>query len=268
MRARVFAIPHDHGAWALWLGPFLAGWGVAGRSSWPLLWTFLAVLSLFLARHPMIILVRSLSGRRKREDAPHAARWMGGYLAAALLFATLLVSSGYARLLLLALPALPLLAWQLVLVARKQERQMPVELLGSVILALAAPAAYLTAGGGWGITALMLWALTSAYAVVSVVYVHLRLDQRRLDETPPVSQRLLMGRPAMRTAAAALVLSALGVAAGWLPRFTPIPFIALQLQVIWGTLRPAVDADPRRLGWSQVLTTVLFVALLVAAYRM
>ncbi|MFO7768743.1 MAG: YwiC-like family protein, partial [bacterium] len=101
MRARRFAIPHEHGAWALWLGPFLVGWGVAGGLSWPLLWTFLAVLFVFLARHPMMILVRALSGRRKREDAGPAAFWMSVYLVAALLFALLLVLSGHPLLLLL-----------------------------------------------------------------------------------------------------------------------------------------------------------------------
>ena len=267
MPARHFAIPHEHGAWALWLGPFLAGWGTAWGISWSLLWAFLAVLFLFLARHPMMILVRALSGRRRREDARPAATWMGGYLAASVLFATLLVLSGRVLLLLLALPALPRLAWQLVLVSRKAERQMPVELLGSLILALAAPAAYITAGGGWDRTALMLWLLTGAYSVVSIVYVYLRLDQRRLDQVPSPPRRLLLGRTPMRVAAAALVLSAVGTYAGWLPRYAPVPFIAVQLQVVWGTLRPAVGWRPQRLGWSQVASTLLFVVLLVAAYR-
>ena len=59
MKASFYAIPSEHGTWVLWLGPFLAGWGVAAESGLPLLWTFLATLFVFLACHPLIIVFRT-----------------------------------------------------------------------------------------------------------------------------------------------------------------------------------------------------------------
>jgi hypothetical protein len=263
MKAALFAIPREHGSWALWLGPFLAGWGVAEQSTLPLLWVFLAVLSVFLARHPLTILVRSMAGRRKREDARPAFIWSLIYLAAASLFALKLALSGFAPLLLLALPATALLIWQLALVARRQERQMPVEIIGSGVLALAAPASYIAATGTWSMMALWLWILTWLYSIVSIVYVYLRLEQRQLDETPDSDERLEMGRPAMRVAAAALLLVTLLTLTRQLPRFAPVPFVVTQIHVIWGVVSPAVGARPQRVGFAQVGAFILFVALLI-----
>lgn len=267
MRTRIFALPNEHGAWALWLGPFLAGWGAAGRTGPPLVWTFLAILFVFMARHPMTLLVRALSGRRRREDARPAALWTSIYLTTAAAWAGVLIAQGFARLLLLALPAIPLLFRQMMLVARKEERRMGIELAGAGVLALAAPAAHIAATGQWSLTALMLWLLLWLYAAVSVVYVHMRLAQRRLAEVPDPSERIAIGSTAMRAAAAALVVAALGALTRQVPPLTPLPFILLQLQVISGTLRPAIGYKVKRVGFSQVGATVAFVALIVFSYR-
>ena len=267
MRVHPFAIPSEHGAWALWLGPFLAGWGVAWQSSRALLWTFAAILFAFMARHPLMIAVRAFSGRRKREDLRPALAWTFLYGVLAFAGAALLITLGEARLLLLAIPALPLLIWQMALVARKEERQLRIELVGTGVLALAAPAAHIAASGAWTRTALMLWLLLWIYAAVSIVYVYLRLEQRRLSEAPEIPDRLAMGSTAMRAAAAALVLAAIGVAARLLPRLAPLPFILLQLQVIVGTYRPAIGYRPQRVGFAQVGAMAFFVALIVLVYR-
>jgi len=59
----------------------------------------------------------------------------------------------------------------------------------------------------------------------------------------------------------------LGVAARLLPRFAPLPFILLQLQVIVGTYRPAIGYRPQRVGFAQVGAMAFFVALIVLVYR-
>lgn len=267
MKAAYYAIPNEHGIWVLWLGPFLAGWGVAARSSLPLLWTFMAVLFVFLARHPLIILVKSLSGRRSREEVRPSVLWTVIYLTIAAFFALLLALSGEGLILLLALPAVLLLTWHLRLVARRGERQMPVEIVGSGILALAAPAAHIAATGAWSITALWLLLLTWLYSMISVVFVYLRLRQRQLDDEPDLPERLVMGRPAMRMAAAALLLVCVGTILRQLPRFAPLPFLVAQIHIIWGTITPAIGVRPHRVGVTQSIATGIFTALLIFAFR-
>jgi hypothetical protein len=267
MKKRYYAIPNEHGIWVLWLGPFLAGWGVAAQSSLALLWTFLAILFAFMAHHPLIILVRSLSGLRSRDDVRPSTIWTAQYLTVSAVFALLLALAGQALILLLVLPALVLLVWHLKLVARREERQMPVELVGSGILALAAPAAHIAATGTWTITALWLLLLTWLYSMVSIVYVYLRLRQRQLDDEPDLPDRLVMGRPAMRMAAAALLLVCIGTIMRQLPRFAPLPFLVTQIHVIWGTINPAIGMKPHRVGITQVIATGIFTALLIIAFR-
>lgn len=263
----MFAIPNEHGAWALWIGPFLVGWGVAWQTATALLGVFLAVSFAIMARHPLMILVRSLSGRRKREDARPAAFWTALYLILAGLGGALLVWLGFARLLLLALPAVPLLIWQIVLVTRKAERQMRIELVGSGVLALAAPAAHIAATGQWTHLAVLLWLLMWLYSAVSIVYVYLRLQQLRLTEAPEAAERLVSGRMAMRVAAVALALVTAATLAKWLPRLAPLPFVLLQLQVISGTLKPAIGYKPHRLGFAQVGAMIAFVATTILVFR-
>ncbi len=71
-----FAIPAEHGAWAMLLGPFVVGVGVAWRLNLAVVWALLGMLLLFLARQPMIILIKALTGRRSRSDAAPAAGWL------------------------------------------------------------------------------------------------------------------------------------------------------------------------------------------------
>jgi len=262
-----FAIPNEHGIWALWISPFLIGWGVAGASTAVTLWTFLAILSGFLARHPLIILVKVRAGRRSRDDLQPALIWTLGYSLTATIFAVLIARSGAALLLLLLIPALVLLGWHLILVYRRRERQMPIELVGSGILALAAPAAHVASSGWWTTTALALWAFTWGYAIVSIVYVYLRLDQRRMTREPDRQDKIVMGRPAMQIAAAMLLLITAGTYLKALPRFAPLPFLITQFQVIAGSLRPVMQVRPARIGFAQVGAYILFTLLTIWVFR-
>ena len=266
MKTTFYAIPKEHGTWALWLGPFLVGWGVAEKSSLPLLWVFLAILCAFLAHHPLTIFVRSISGQRKREDTRPALAWASVYLVLSTIFVLILALSGFSLMLLAALPAIPMLIWRMVLVSRKEERQMHVEIIGSGVLALAAPAAHIAAAGISSTIAFWLWVLTWLYSITSIVYVYMRLEQRLLDHPPDSEEKIKMGKPAMRTAGAALLLVTVLTLTRQLPRFAPLPFVVTQIHVIWGVISPAVGVRPQRIGYSQVGAFIIFVGLLILVF--
>jgi hypothetical protein len=261
------AIPAEHGAWAMLLGPFAAGLGLAWKLNLAVLWALLGMLLMFLARQPMLILVKALSGRRSREDVQPALVWLVVYGGLALVPATLLIASDRAAMFWLVLPALPALVWQLWLVTRRAERQMTVELAGSGALALAAPAAYLAATGRFDLVALSAWLLCWLQSAAAIVYVYVRLEQRRMSAMPTRSQQWAMGQRAMLyhtfNFAVSLALSATRV----LPPLVPLAFLAMLAEVVRGIFRPAVGAKPQVLGLSQVAVTVVFVMLLVLAYR-
>jgi hypothetical protein len=249
------------------LGPFAVGLGLAWRLEWAVLWTLLGVLLLFLARQPMIILVKALSGRRSREDAVPALIWLLIYGTLGLIPLFTLIASGYAALFWLALLAVPPLAWQLWLVIRRAERQMSVELAGSGALALAAPAAYCAATGRFDIIALSAWLLCWLQSAAAIVYVYLRLEQRRLTTLPSRSQQWAMGQRAIFYHAFNFIVSVLLAALRILPLLVPLAYAAMFAEAVRGTFRPAVRVKPQILGLSQVGVTIVFVVLLVLAYR-
>jgi len=250
------------------LGPFAVGLGLAWRLDWMVLWTLLGVLLLFLARQPLLVLVKAQSGRRLREDAVPALIWLLIYGALALLPLLVLVASGRTALFWLAVPALPPLGWQLWLVTRRAERRMAVELAGSGALALAAPAAYFAATGRYDATALSAWLLCWAQAAAAIVYIYLRLEQRRMTTVPERPQQWAMGQRAVLYHAFNFVASVVLTVFSILPVLVPLAFAVMLAEALRGTFQPAVGVKPQVLGVFQVVVTVVFVILLVLAYRL
>jgi hypothetical protein len=264
---KIYALPAEHGAWALWLGPFAIGAGVDGWNGLPTLILFLAQLFAFLARQPLLILVKALSGRRARSDAAPASMWLIGYASLAAACTLALIGLGYPHVLWAIAPIAPMLIWQVWLVRERAERQMTIELVGSGMLALAAPTAHYVATGVLDVTALWLWILCWLQAAAAIVYVYLRLAQRRLTEAPSMPERWRMGRRAIVYAASNFSLS-IGLAiASHVPPLTPLAFAPSLLQAVGGTRRPCIGVKPQRIGFAQVAATAIFAALLIAAYR-
>ena len=262
------AIPTEHGAWAMLLGPFAAGLGLAWQLDLAVLWALIGMLLLFLARQPLIILVKALSGRRPRDDAQPALVWLTIYGGLALIPAALLIAADRWAIFWLILPALSALVWQLWLVTRRAERQMTVELAGSGALALAAPAAYLAATGRLDSVAVSAWLLCWFQSVAAIVYVYLRLEQRRLSAMPARSLQWVMGRRAVLYHTFNFVASSALSAARVLPPLVPLAFAAMLAEALRGVFRPAVGVKPQVLGLTQVAVTAVFVVLLVFAYRL
>lgn len=264
---KIYALPADHGAWALWLGPLAVGIGTAGWNGTPTLLLVLAQLFAFLARQPLVILVKALSGRRSRADVIPALAWTIGYAILASIFGVTLITLGYVQLLWVIAPIAPMLIWQVWLVRNRAERQMTIELAGSGMLALAAPTAYYVASGVLDATALWLWILCWLQSAAAIVYVYLRLAQRRLSEMPSMAERWRMGMRAVVYAAFNFAGSSTLAILGVIPQFTPVAFAAMLSQAIGGTRQPCVGAKPQRIGFAQVGATAVFAALLIIAYR-
>jgi hypothetical protein len=260
---RHYALPSEHGAWIWLLGPYLIGLA-AGDVRDPLaLVLLIAALAAFLTRQPTSIAVKVFSGRRPRRELGPAIVWGLFYGLIALGGVAVLVSAGYGQLLWLAAPGLPVFAWHLWLVGRRKERgQAGVEIVGAGVLALSAPAAYWVAGGEQQVLAWILWGLSWFQAAASIVYVHLRLEQRRLEAQPDRSERWRMGA---RTLAYHIfnLLACLALAvAGWVPWLAPVAFFLMLFDALDGVIHPAVGASPRDIGLRQLAASTLFVLLL------
>jgi hypothetical protein len=280
------ALPAEHGAWVFLLSPLVIGLAIGWRdragpaepAAVALL--VLGALAAFLLRQPVGLAVKALSGRRPRADLPAAAAWAAVYGGLGLAACAGLAALGHGRLLLLALPAAPVFAWHLWLVSRRAERrQALVEMLGSGVLAMAAPAGYwllaagpaqalwppLDGGGAHvpgGVLALGLWLWLACWAqsAASIVYAYLRLAQRPLRSAPPWPERLRMAAPSLAFTTFNLAASAaLSLAVAGLPLLLPLAFAVQWLEALYGgLLRPALGARPAAIGVRQLVVSVVF----------
>jgi hypothetical protein len=142
-----------------------------------------------------------------------------------------------------------------------------VEIVGSGVLALAAPAAMWTGEGapvplGW-----WLFALNWLQSAASIVYAYLRLEQRELPALPAWSDRLQIARRALLYSSFNLLLALFCSAAGALPRFLWLPFALQWAETLWGTLRPALGVRPTRIGVRQLIVSSLFTLLFILTWQ-
>jgi YwiC-like protein len=262
------ALPSDHGSWVFVLSPLLIGIFAGRRFTLASAFLVVAVMGVFLLRQPVTMMVKALSGRRSRRDLPPAGLWTGVYTAISGLAGIGLALQGFDYLLILVLPGILVFIWHLALVSRRAERrQAGVEIIGSGVLALAAPAAYWVGKGQPDPSGWWLFGLTWFQSAASIVYAYLRLEQRALPQVPDLRTRLLMGHRALLytsfNLAATVVLAAIGI----LPRLIFIPYSVQWIESIVGTLRPAVGVKPTLIGLRQLSVSTLFTVLFILAWR-
>ncbi len=264
---RHIALPTDHGSWVFLLMPLVIGLVAGGSFSAASLYLILAAMAAFLMRQPITIAVKALSGRRARRELAPAGFWILIYALLGLASVAGLLSEGFGWLLYLALPGGPVFAWHLYLVSRRQERrQALVEVIGSGVLALAAPAACWVGAGEPSALGWWLFALVWAQSAASILYAYLRLEQRSFSQAPPLPERLRMALPALIFTGINL-LGVLALAlAGLLPPLLPLPY-ALQFgESLWGGLvRPAAGYRPTAIGVRQLIVSSLFTLLFILA---
>lgn len=262
-----YFLPSEHGAWIWWIGPYLIGLAAGGAPSGASLLVFIAALAAYLTRHPTTLAVKALSGRRASRDLAPAIFWAVLYFLIAGAAVWGLIRSGYARLLVLTIPGVPVFLWHLWLVSRRSERGQPgVEVVAAGVLALTAPAAYWTASGSSDRTAWTLWGITWLQSAASIVLVHLRLAQRNLTRVPHTRTRWRMGSRALAYHLFNVILGTVLTILQWVPLTVPIAYGIMFLDALEGTARPAVGARPTSIGLRQLFSSSLFVILVAAGY--
>jgi len=266
---RHVALTNEHGSWVFLLSPLIIGLA-AGRSwSYNSIFLIVALLAGFLIRQPITILVKIYSGRRSPRDLSPALFWIVVYGLIGSIGIVGLIISGFGYLLILIVPGIPVFSWHLYLVSKRAERrQVGVEIVASGVLALSAPAGYWIGIGsptpmGW-----VLWLLTWFQSAASIVYAHLRLNQRELDEIPELSTRLRMSLRALVYTTFNLFVVMLFSLKDILPLWLYLPYGLQWLETIWGgLLRPAVKVKPLHIGIRQLIVSSLFTILFIVAWR-
>jgi YwiC-like protein len=266
LRKQIF-LPQDHGSWVFILSPLLVGLYAAGQFTFASLSLVVASLAAFLVRQPITLAVKAYSGRRAKSDVPAALFWVALY--GLIIFIALLglLRAGFAYLLLLAIPGVPVFAWHLSLVSRREERrQVNVEIIATGVLSLTAPAAYWVGIGRYDSVGWWLWLLVWFQTAASIVYTYLRLEQRDLVEDLGRNELWKMGSRAFAyttfNLVVVLVLGLLSV----LPRFLFLPYFVQWLETLWGIFHPAIKWKPTRIGIRQLIVSISWTILFIITW--
>lgn len=264
---RHIALPQDHGSWVFLISPLLIGIFAGGTWSAAGFWLVICAMAAFLIRQPVTVITKVWSKRRSRGDLPSAYFWTAVYATLGLVGFAGLYMLGFGFLAVLALPGLPVFIWHLWLVSRRSERrQLGVELVGSGVLALAAPAAYWAGIESLAPTGWLLWALTWAQSAASIVYAYLRLEQRSLPRILPLQERLKLARRALLYTTFNLgVVVLLGIL-GIVSLAVTLPYLLQWSETLYGTLRTASGARPTQVGIRQLIVSSLFTILFILTW--
>jgi len=266
---RHIALPTDHGSWVFLFSPLLIGLFAGQRWTTASLFLIIGAVAAFLIRQPITVAVKVYSRRRGKADLPAAWFWIGVYTLLGLAAAAGLVWMGYSYLMILAAPGLPVFAWHLWLVSRREERrQAGIEVVATGVLALAAPAAYWVGVGrldptGWWL-AMLAWLQSAA----SIVYAYLRLTQREVKQAPDYPTRLHMARRAILYTTFNLILTSGLALLKILPTWIFLPFALQWAETLYGAIaKPAVGFKPTAIGVRQLIVSTLFTILFILAWH-
>jgi hypothetical protein len=266
-RKQIF-LPQDHGSWVFIFSPLLIGLFAGARFTLASLSLTVASIAAFLIRQPITVAVKAYSGRRPKSDLTAAGLWIIVYGIILLIALTGLFRAGFGYLLILAIPGLPVFAWHLWLVSRREERrQVNMEILATGVLSLAAPAAYWVGIGQYDPAGWWLWILVWLQTAASIVYAYLRLEQRELAQIPERSALWKMGLRAFLYTTFNLVLTLLLGLLSILPRFIFIPYLVQWAETIWGIFHPAIKWKPTRIGIRQLIVSTLWTILFILFWK-
>jgi hypothetical protein len=265
---RVIALPQDHGSWVFLFSPLLIGLFAGENFSAGSAALTTAAIAAFLIRQPITVAAKAYSGRRPRSDLPAALFWITLYGLILAVASAILLVQGYGFILYLAIPGLTVFIWHLFLVSKRKERgQAGVEILATGMLALSAPAAYWTSLGSYAPFGWWLWILTWLQSAASIVHAYLRLDQRNLQEIPPVKEKFRMGKRALFYTSFNLLFSMTFSLLETLPSLIFLPYLLQWFETLWGVLNPAIGMKPTRIGIRQLIVSSLFTILFILTWR-
>ena len=268
LRKQIF-LPQDHGSWVFIFSPLLVGLFAGETFTLASVSLVVAALAAFLIRQPVTIAVKAYSGRRSKNELLAARFWIILYGLIALVALIDLIRAGFAFLLLLAISGLPVFAWHLWLVSRREERrQVYVEIIATGVLSLAAPATYWVGIGRYHPAGWWLWMLVWMQTAASIIYAYLRLEQRAQAGDRTRAKLWKMGFHAFAYTTFNLVAVFLLGLVSVLPRFLVVPYLVQWSETLWGIFHPAVKWKPTRIGIRQLLVSTLWTILFIMTWRL
>lgn len=264
-------LPKEHGSWGILLVPFLTGVAVAGEWNLPVLLALVAVAAVFLARPSLELLIPGKGGSPSSSDRASGMKGLVLFAGVALAATVPLLTVFHRWLLLwLAFGALAIFA---IYLWAHHARQRPgksgtEQLIATFGLTLTSLAGYGAALGRWDARGFWVWLLQAFFFLGGVLYVRYKVRaipaRQRLDT---LAGRILFAWPLVvyhLFLLGLLVSLAVVHRLSWAVLFAFAPVL---LRAAYGFVRLGERFAIKRLGWTEVVHSLLFACLLILALR-
>ncbi|HEX2986941.1 MAG TPA: YwiC-like family protein [Chloroflexota bacterium] len=253
-------LPREHGAWAMWLVPYLlgsalGGWGIAS------LMLLISMLFLFISSRPAEFVLTGPTKSSEAQDRRTAAYGRLTIYAGIGVVAAAVLLLRYHRWALLPLGAVAALALSIMLPlkARRLDRSWPARLLSIAALSAMGPAAYYVGSGTLDHRAFAVWLLGFLYSGASVFYV-------RLFYRPPARKRPATATDPRRSAerdlfvylAVVLALLIASATVGWAPPFAGLALAPFLAKAVWAILHRGYQPTLKQLGMGEIGHSAVF----------
>jgi len=242
--------------------------GVAFRESnhvLPILLLLTAALALFWLRTPVESLLGASAMRAQTKDERRAVAIVIAALGtvAALTLGALLWAGRNPGLWLIGAAAAAAFVGQALLKKFGRRARMLSEIVGTIGLTSAAPAAYYVITGKFGAMAWMLWLANLIFAGNQIHYVQLRIHTARVEGLRAKFARgwtFALGQFVMAGVLAAFCIR------GWMPWVALVAFVPLLFRGWFYFFQKPAPLLVRRLGWNELSQAAAFCVLFIAAF--
>ena len=267
-RHRALIVPREHGAWGLLLVPMITGAGVAFHQAshiMPLILLSTAALALFWLRTPFESLIGTSALKAQTSDEVHTVRSFVVLLGAvaAVTLGALLWAGKNAALWPLAIAVGVCFILQAILKKLGRRFRMLSEMIGTVGLTAAAPAAYYVITGEFNATAWMLWLANILFAGDQIHYVQLRIHTAKVE-----GFRNKLAKGWVFAAGQAIMTATLTIVcvARLMPPIASIAFAPLLFRGWFYFIQEPAPLIVRRLGWNELKHATAFCVLFIATF--
>jgi hypothetical protein len=253
-------IPREHGAYAQIIFPLVTAMalGSIGTAA-PLL--VVAIVAVFLAHEPALVISGGRGGRAQREASESARRRLVLLLGIGLLAGALGLWLAPAQARLSALIPLALGASLALLIVRRQEKTAVGELLVSLTLSATLIPVAMAGGVSFqaSVAAATVWAVAFALATITVRGIIARAKKNAEPGLAPIIASVL--------SAAAIAISLFLALSGRLPVLVAVAVVPTALvAMVFGVLG-VHPRNLRRMGWSLVLSNIAVLAALIIGFN-
>jgi len=267
-RHRALILPREHGAWGLLLVPMVTAAGVAFHQAshiFPLILLLTAALALFWLRTPLESLLGTSAMRAQTLEESHTLRSAIVLLAgvAVIALAALLWAGRNADLWPLGAAVAAAFIAQAILKKLSRRTRMLSEMVGTIGLTAAAPAAYYVITGEFNHTAWTLWLANILFAGDQIHYVQLRIHTARIQG---FRAKLAHGWGFALGQALMTAIITVACMARLMPPIASLAFAPLLFRGWFYFIQEPTPLIVRRLGWSELKHATTFCVLLIATF--